>query len=132
MSLLSMQFNGHLPNCAGNLLLDNSGRNKLKHIFSFEVRVLFQQSIVQFFCLNDMQFTSELICTCLLISVVNLTIAQGAGIQFAKVITHLFQWPGVLKQYLFCVNVLNFNLPKKRNKNKSVNQMFNSLNLYPP
>lgn len=62
---------------------------------------------MQFFFVNDMQFTSELICICLVISVVDLTMAQEGGIQFAKVITHLFYWPGILKQYLFCMSVLS-------------------------
>lgn len=53
-----------------------------------------------------MQFTSELICICLVISVVDLTMAQEGGIQFAKVITRLFYRPGVLKQYLFYMIVL--------------------------
>ena len=52
---------------------------------------------MQSFFVNDMQFTSELICICLVISVVDLTMAQEGGIQFAKVIIHLFYWPGVLK-----------------------------------
>ena len=64
---------------------------------------------MQSFFVNDMQFTSELICICLVISVVDLNMAQEGGIQFAKVIIHLFYWPGVLKQYLFYMTVLTSN-----------------------
>lgn len=100
------------------------------HIF-FGVRILFQASVMQFFFVNDMQFTSELICICLVISVVDLTMAQEGGIQFAKVITHLFYWPGCFKAISVLYECFNFNPIRNKNKSSSVNQKVNSLNLYP-
>lgn len=76
---------------------------------------------MQFFFVNDMQFTSELICVFLVISVVDFTMAQEGGIQFTKVITHLFCWLGLFKVISVLYECFNSNPIRSKSKNRSVN-----------
>lgn len=63
--------------------------------FSLELEFCYKKVLCSLFVFCDIQITSELICICLVISVVDLCMAQEDSMQFAKVITHLFYWPGV-------------------------------------